>query len=156
MARALVCLAALSLGCGLVSKDFEISEPFQAGGGPPSFTRSFDSAKLTGPLTGDVSRISTLTLKAARIESTDGQDVSFVSDATISVSDPQHILADAKIATLSAPAAAGATSVDLAVTGKELKPYIQANGSITAAINYSSTPVTARAMQLVLTIHGAL
>ena len=155
MARLALALILLT-GCGLVSKDFEIDEDFQAGGGVPPFTGSFDSTKLTGPLSGDVSKISSITLKAARIEATDGKDLSFVSSASISASDPRHLLPDVLLARLSAPAPAGATSVELAVTGKEIKPYLQANGSVAAGIDYNPTPVTARTLKLVLTLHGSL
>ena len=155
MARLALALILLT-GCGLVSKDFEIDQDFQAGGGVPPFTGSFDSTKLTGPLSGDVSKISSITLKAARIEATDGKDLSFVSGATISISASNNILPNALLAKLAAPAPAGATSVELAVTGKELKPYLQANGSVSAVIDYNPTPVTARTLKLVLTLHGSL
>jgi hypothetical protein len=155
MARASLCLAILLAGCGLVSKDYDIERPFQAGGGPPSFTGSFDSTSLTGPLSADVSKISSVTLKAARIEATDmGGDISFISGTTISVSTP--LLPAALLATLPAPPAAGATSVQLQIFSKELKPYLQAGGTVAASIDYSPTPVTARALKLVLTIHGSL
>ena len=108
------------------------------------------------PLSGDVSKISSITLKAARIEATDGKDVSFISGANISVSAANNILPTALIAKLAAPAPSGATSVELAITPRELKPYLQSNGTITAGIDYAPTPVTARALKLVLTIHGSL
>jgi hypothetical protein len=117
-----------------VSKDYDIETAFQAGG-LPSF--------------------SSVTLKAARIEATDSNgDISFISGANISVS--SRLMADALIATLPAPPAAGTTSVQLQIIPKELKPYLQAGGIVTASINYSPTPVTARALKLVLTIHGSL
>jgi hypothetical protein len=138
----------------LLSKDYDIEQPFQAGG-LPSFTGSFDSTKLLGPLSADVSKVSSVTLKAARIEATDSNgDISFISGANISVS--SRLMADALIATLPAAPAAGTTSVQLQIIPKELKPYLQAGGTVTASINYSPTPVTARALKLVLTIHGSL
>ena len=36
------------------------------------------------------------------------------------------------------------------------KPYLQANGSVAAGIDYNPTPVTARTLKLVLTLHGSL
>ena len=60
------------------------------------------------------------------------------------------------LAKLPAPPAAGATSVQLQVTSKELKPYLQAGGTVNASISYSPTPVNARDLKLVLTIHGSL
>ena len=156
MARAALFVAVLLAGCGLVSKDFDVEQPLQAGGGPPSFTGSINASTLIGPLSGDVSKISSITLKAARIEATDGKDVSFISGANISVSAANNILPTALIAKLAAPAPSGATSVELAITPRELKPYLQSNGTITAGIDYAPTPVTARALKLVLTIHGSL
>jgi hypothetical protein len=155
VARAALCLSLLAAGCGLASQDYDVVQAFQAGGGPPSFTGSFNAATLTGPLSADVSKISTVTLKAARIEATDNNgDISFISGASISVS--SRLLPDALIATLPAPPAAGATSVQLQVTSKELKPYLQAGGTVAASITYSPTPVNARELRLVLTIHGSL
>lgn len=154
MARAGLCLILLA-ACGLASHDFDVEQPFVAGGGPPGFTGSVDSTRLLGPLSADVSKISSVTLKAARIEATDnGGDISFISGAKISVS--SKLLPDALIATLPAPPPAGATSVQLQVNPKELKPYLQAGGMVSATIDYSPTPVTARALKLVLTIHGSL
>ena len=55
------------------------------------------------------------------------------------------------------PAAAGQTSVQLQVDStKELKPFIQNGSTLSATINYSPTPITARSLQLTLTIHGSL
>lgn len=156
MARAALALAVLLAGCGLISRDFVVEQPFQAGGGVPPFTGSFNTATLIGPLSGDVSKISSITLKAARIEATDGKDVSFVSEANISASPGNHILVTALLARLAAPAPSGASSVDLAITPKELKPYLQSNGTIDAGISYSPTPVSARTLKLVLTFHGSL
>ena len=148
MARLVVCLALTA--CGIVGKDFDVTEPFQAGGAP-SFTGSINSSNITGPLSGDVSKISSITLKAAKIEATDNAgDISFISGATISIGGTQ-------IATLQSPPPAGATSVQLHVnSGVELKPFIQNGSTITATINYSPTPVTARSLLLTLTIHGSL
>jgi hypothetical protein len=147
VARLVVCLTLV--GCGLASRDFDVTEPFQAGGAP-SFTGSINSSQITGPLSGDVSKISSITLKAAKIEATDGGDVAFVSGATITIGGTQ-------IATLLSAAAAGATSVQLQVdSSKELKPFIQNGSNVTATITYSPTPVTARSLQLTLTIHGSL
>ena len=105
---------------------------------------------------GDVSKVSSITLKAARIEATDAntEDISFISGATISVN--ASGLSSATIANLPSPPAAGQHAVDLQVTGTELKPYIQANGTMDATIHYSPTPVNARDLKLTLTIHGSL
>ena len=156
MARAALALVILLAGCGLASKDFDVEQPFVAGGGPPGFSGSFNSSTIAGPLSGDVSKISSIMLTAARIEATDGSDVSFISDASISVSAGNNILPTALLAKLPAPAPSGAASVALAITPKELKPYLQSGGAISADISYAPTPVTARALKLVLTFHGAL
>jgi hypothetical protein len=149
VARLVVCLALF--GCGLASKDFDITQQFQAGGGPPSFTKNFNSSQLTGPLSADVSKISSITLKAARIEATDNvADLSFISGATITIGGTQ-------IAMLPSAPPAGQASVQLQVDStKELKPFIQSSSTLSATINYSPTPITARSLQLTLTIHGSL
>lgn len=155
MARTGLCLTLVLAGCGLASKDFEIDQPFPAGGAP-SFSGTISSAQLTGPLSADVSKIHSITLTAARIEATDNNgDISFINDAKISISSSQP-LANALLASLSSPPPAGATSVQLQVTGTELKPYIQSNGNLGASISYSPIPATVRSLRLVLTIHGAL
>ena len=141
----------LLVGCGLVSRDFNVTLPFQAGGGPPSFTGTINGTQLSGPLSADVSKISSITLKAAKIEATDGQgDISFISSASATIG-------GAQIATLASHPPAGATSVQMQVdSSKELKPFIQNGSNITVSISYSPTPVTARQLQLTLTIHGSL
>ena len=145
-------VAALALaGCGLASKDFDVTQQFQAGG-VPSFTASIRSSQLSGPLSADVSKISSITLKAARIEATDppeSGDISFISGATISIG-------GTTIATLASAPPAGARTVQLQTQTVELKPFIENSSTITATIHYAPTPVTARSLQLVLTIHGSL
>ena len=62
-----------------------------------------------------------------------------------------------QIAMLPSPPAAGLRSVQLQVDStKELKPFIQNGSTLSATINYSPTPITARSLQLTLTIHGSL
>jgi hypothetical protein len=143
-------------GCGLASKDYDVEQPFTAGGTlSSSFTQSFNATQIAGPISADVSKLSTVTLKAARIEATDyAGDLEFVSDATISIS--AGTLPDALLARLAARAAPGQTSVQLDVTGEELKPYLQAGGTMSATISYSPTPVTAHGLKLVITLHGSL
>ncbi len=155
MARALVAgVALLAASCGLTSRDFDVTQDFQAGGGPPSFTHNFDSSSLLAPLSADVGSVSSITLKAAKLESTDGRDLSYVSSVQISVSG--NNLSGALLATLPAPAAAGVTSVELTVNAKELKPYLQQGGLVVATVSYSPVPVTARALRLTLTLHASL
>ena len=153
MARIALGLTLLA-ACGLTSRDFQVSQDFTAGGGPPGFTGSFDSAKLLAPFAADVSQVKTVTLTAARLDATDGGDLAFVSGATISVAG--NGLPDALLATLPSAPPAGQGSVQLQVTARELKPYLQMGGAVTAIVNYSPTPVTARSLRLTLTLHGAL
>src|SRR5205807_452590 len=67
-----IALVLMLAGCGLVSKDVSVSQDFQAGGGAPTDTPSFDSSKLTAPFAADVSKISSVKLTAAVLETTDG------------------------------------------------------------------------------------
>jgi hypothetical protein len=153
MARAGLCVAVLLAGCGLVSRDYDVDVPFLAGGAP-EFNQSIDSSQLTGALSADVSKISSVTLKAARIEARDpGTPITFISSATISVS-AQNLPA-AVIATMP-PVPTGATSVALQTNQKELKPYLLAGGQVVANITYSPLPATGRELHLVLTLHGSL
>ncbi len=124
------CLLLPSAGCGLLSRDFDVSREFPAGGGAPAYTGEFPGQALTGQLSSDLNKISSITLKAARIDAIDGAgDVSFVSSGSIEVSGNQ--LATVKLATISAPAPAGATSVAFTVSSStELKPYLQQNGNV--------------------------
>jgi len=141
-------------GCGIAARDYDIEQTFTTGG-LPGFDHSFNATQLSGPLSADVSKLSTVTLKAARIEATDGAgDIHFVSAASISVS--SNLLPDALLATLAVPPGLGQNSADLFVTGKELKPYLQAGGTVSANISYSPVPAAARELKLVLTLHGSL
>ena len=145
----------LLAGCGLASREFEVSQDFQAGGGPPFFTASFDSTKLLAPYSADVGAVKSVTLTGARLEATDNvPDLSFISGASISVS--AQVLPDALLATLPGAPTKGQASVQLQVTQKELKPYLQAGGVVSASIDYSPTPVTARSLRLTLTLRGSL
>jgi len=157
VARALVrTLAALAFAaCGLTSRDYEVAQDFQAGGGPPTFSKNFNSADLLAPLSADVSAVKTITLTAAKLEATDGiADLSFVSGVTISVSG--NGLPDALLATLPSSPAKGQTSVQLQINPRELKPYLLSGGLVGASVTYSPTPVTARSLRLTLTLHGSL
>ena len=141
-------------GCGLAARDYDIEQSFITGG-LPTFDHSFDATKISGPLSADVSKLATVTLKAARIEAIDGGgDIHFVSGARISIS--SNLMADAILAQMTEPPAVGVISKDLVTTGKELKPYLQAGGTVSANITYSPVPATARELKLVLTLHGSL
>jgi hypothetical protein len=141
----------LLTGCGLVAKDVEVHQDFQAGGGPPVGV-SFDSSKLLAPVAADVSKLSSVTLTAARLEATDGGDLSFVSGVSLRIS--ARVLPDKLLATYSGTPSG--PRVDLTVSPVELKGYLQAGGLIDAAVTYSTTPVTARGLRLTLTLHASL
>jgi hypothetical protein len=147
----IIIIPPLLAGCGLASKDVEVSQEFQAGGGPPTNT-TYDTSRLLAPISADVHQLSSVTLKAARLESTDGGNIDFVSGATLTVSGTG--LQDAQIARL--PAAPGGPRADLTVASQELKPYLQAGGFIAAQVTYSTRPVTARGLRLTLTLHATL
>jgi len=151
VARAFGCLILLA-GCGLASRDVEVAQDFQAGGGPPTAGTSIDSTRLLAPISADVSKLSTVTLTAARLEATDGGDLSFVSGATLRIS--AQVLPDRQLATWSGTPSG--PRVDLTITPAELKPYLQAGGFIAASVTYATTPVTARGLRLTLTLHASL
>jgi hypothetical protein len=151
VARAALALILLA-GCGLASRDVDVTQDFQAGGGPPSADTSIDSAKLLAPISADVSKISSITLKAARLEATDGGDLSFVSGVTVRVA--ANIMPDRLLASYSGTPTS--SRVDLTVSPQELKGYIMAGGYVAANVTYSSRPVTARALRLTLTLHASL
>jgi hypothetical protein len=142
----------LLAGCGLAAKDVEVAQDFQAGGGPPPVGVSFDSTKLLAPVAADVSKLSSVTLTAARLEATDGGNLSFVSGVTLRIS--ANVLPDKLLATFSGTPAG--SRADLTVSAVELKPFLQAGGFIAAAVTYSTTPVTARGLRLTLTLHASL
>ncbi len=146
-ALGLILLAA----CGLASKDVEVAQDFQAGGGPPT-TTNFDSSRLLAPIAADVKQLSSVMMTAARLEATDGGDLSFVSGATLRLS--ANNLPDRLLATYSGTPAG--SRADLSVSAQELKPYLQAGGFIAAEVTYSARPVTARALRLTLTLHASL
>jgi hypothetical protein len=150
VARASLCLILLA-GCGLASRDVDVWQGFQAGGGPPT-TATFHSTELLAPIAADVSQLSSVTLKAARLEATDGGNLSFVSDATLRIA--AQVLPDRLLATYSGTPAG--SRVDLTILPQELKGYLQAGGYIAANVTYSATPVTARGLRLTLTLHASL
>ena len=153
MARAGLCLALLLGGCGLVHKDVEISQAFTVGGRPPSDPQ-VDLATPLAASQGDLAHLSGVTLRAARIESTDGLDVGFVSGATLTLR-ANGSLPELQLATLPSPS--GTTRADLVVdSSKDLKPYLQAGSLLTAKLTYAPTPTAARGLVLILTLRGSL
>lgn len=152
MARLGLCLMLLC-GCGLVGKDFEIEQPF-ATSGAAGDSASIDASRLTGPLPA-LSKVASLTLKAARIDATDGKDVSFVSGAHLSARPPLGPIV--LLASLISPAAAPATSVQLQTDQtRDLKPFLEQNSNLDASIDYAPAPATTRTLKLVLTLRASL
>ena len=155
MARAGLCLTLAvvsSLSCGLVQKDVDIVQEFQAGGGAPSDPKVDVSAPLVASQ-GDLAHLSAVTVRAARIESTDGLDVGFISGATLTLRG--NNLPDLQVAMLPAPSST--TRADLvADSSKDLKPYLLAGSLLTAKLTYSPTPVSARGLRLTITVRGSL
>lgn len=150
MARFALLLALF--GCGLTSRDVDVTQDFQAGGGPPTADVSLDGSKLSGPFTADVHQLSSVTLKSARLDSTDGSDLSFVSGATLSLTG--NGLPALQLATLGAPGAV--TTASFTVDSRNLKDYLQAGATLAAQVTYLNRPVTARGLRLTLTLHGQL
>ena len=152
----LAALAAFALGCGLVHKDVDVSKDFTAGGGPPTADARVDGNELVAPLSasaGDLSHLSAVTLRAARLEATDQGNLAFISDATIVIT--ASGLPQATLATL--PAVPAGSRADLTVdSSKDLKPYLQAGALLDATITWPQRPVTARGLRLTLTIRGGL
>jgi hypothetical protein len=152
---ALAGLAVLLGSCGLVHKDVAIEQAFTVGGGAPS-DASIDSSKILAPLSasaGDLSHLSSVTLRAARLETTDAGDLSFVSGVTIQISG--NGLPAATLATLPGPPTGA--RVDLSVDStKDLKPYLAAGALLTAHLSYAARPVDARGLKLTLTVRGSL
>ena len=157
---ALVALTALTalcatLGCGLGGST-DVSSDFQVGGPLVSQGTSFTSASITQPLAasaGDLSKLSKVTLTAARLESTDGKDLAFIDGAALTLvqgGQPARTLA-----TLTAPGAVG--TVPLTVDSKlDLKPALAAGSALGFELGFTTKPVTARGLRLVLTLRGDL
>jgi hypothetical protein len=99
-----------------------------------------------------VHQLSSVVLKAAKLESTDQDDLSFVSGATLTISG--NGLSSVQLATLSAPGAV--QSAQFVVDSRNLKDYLQAGATLSAQVTYVNRPVTARGLRLTLTLHGQL
>jgi hypothetical protein len=154
MARIALAIALLTAGCGLTSRDYTVQAPFTAGGGAPT-NPSFSTSALSSPLSGDVTQISSVSLQSAVLQSLDGEDLSFVQSVEIDATG--NGVPAVTLATLSSPPAAGVMSVNLQLgPDTDLKPYLQHGGLIGATVQYVTFPVTARSLQLTLTIHGSL
>jgi len=152
--RGLSLLCLLLLSCGLVHKDVEVIAPFVAGGGAPSDPQVDISTPLVASQ-GDLAHLSAVTLRAARIEATDGQGpISFLTGATLTLH-ANGGLTDLQLATLPAPPSTDRADLTVDST-RDLKPYLQAGAVLIPKFTYSPRPVTARGLQLVLTVRGSL
>ena len=148
--------ACLLLACGLVGKDVTIPQDFDAGGPLPTTGAQFPASSLTAPLAasaGDLSKLSSVTLSSATLESTDGDFIDFVSGGTITVSG--NGLPIATLATLAAPGRVGLARFAVAA-GIDLKPYLAAGSVIDATFTYAPKPVVARGLRLTLVVHASL
>ncbi len=155
MARAARCLSLLSLllfSCGLVHKDVDVTQDFQAGGNAPSDPQVDVAAPLVASQ-GDLAQLSAVTIRAARIDATDGLPVGFISGATLTLRG--NNLPDLQVATLPSPSTT--TRADLVVdSSKDLRPYLLAGSLLSAKLTYSPTPVSARGLRLTITVRGSL
>ena len=149
----------LAGGCGLLTKDVPVSGEFQVGGNLPGTGPSLPSGSITGPLAagaGDLAHLSSVTLRSATIESTDQQQINFLSSGILTLSASGQ--PDVTLATLPSLVSASATGIaSFAVQGStDLKPYLAAGGTLTAAFTYSPKPVAARGLKLTLVLHASL
>lgn len=149
---ALAALCAMS-GCGLGGST-DVSSDFEVGGPHPTQGTSFSSASITQPLAasaGELSKLSKVTLTAARLESTDGEDLAFIEGATLTLlqsGQPAHTLA-----TLGAPGPVGSAALTVD-SSFDLKPALAAGSALTFDLAFAAKPVTARGLKLVLTLRG--
>ena len=156
---AAVAVAALWLsGCGLVNHDVTVTQPFTAGGGPPSVTGQFNASQLTGPLSanaGDLSKLSSVTLQSVKLEATDNGDLAFVGPVTMTIS--ANGFSDAVVARFAGSPPAGTTSVSFTVdSAKDLRAYLAAGAVLKAVVTYATQPVSGRSLQLTLVVRGSL
>ena len=153
MARAARCLSLLLFSCGLVHKDVDVAQDFQAGGGAPSDPTVDVAAPLVASQ-GDLAHLSAVAIRAARIDATDGLPVSFISGATLTLRGNNN-LPELQIAKL--PSSSTTTRADLVVdSSKDLRPYLLAGSLLSAKLTYSPTPVSARGLRLTITVRGSL
>jgi hypothetical protein len=159
MVATAILAAPLLAGCGgLLSKDVPVAQEFQVGGNLPGTGPTLASGTLTGPLSasaGDLAHLSSVTLQSATIESTDGQPINFLASGAITLSAQGQ--PDVALAALPSLVAASPTGIaSFTVQGNDLKPYLAAGGTVTAAFTYSPKPVAARGLKLTLVLHAAL
>ena len=129
---------------------------FQIGGLPTSLT-SFSSQQITAPLessAGNLNELSSVIMSWARLDSTDGMDLSYISGSTITLSGPSP-LATVEIAKLNQLGVVGTANYVIEAT-PDLRAYLSGSGMINVTISYPTPPVPARAVELTLNIHATL
>jgi hypothetical protein len=160
MVAVAIIAAPLLAGCGgLLSKDVPVTQEFQVGGNLPGTGPTLPSGTLTGPLSasaGDLAHLSSVTVQSVTIESTDGQAINFLASGAITVTAPGGD--GVTLATLPSLVSASATGIaTFALQGSiDLKPYLAAGGTLTAAFTYSPKPVAARGLKLTIVLHASL
>lgn len=150
-----LCACALS-ACGLGGSTTVVNT-FQVGGPSGVTTSQFDSATISQQLAasaGDIDKLSKVTVTAARLESTDGQDLSYLAGEELKVHASGS--SDQSLAKLdTGPGTVGL--IDLPVDSTiDLKPAIKAGGTITLQLDIPTRPVTARGLKFTLTIRGEI
>ena len=152
---------ASALSCGLVHKDIPITADFQVGNGLPTSLTALNSTQLTSPIqagAGDVSSLSSVVLDEATLSSTDGQDLSFITSATISIAGNDsggHALPAVELAKFTSPGTVGVESYTIEAE-PDLRPYLEGSAAITVTVNYNPPLLTARALELRINIHATL
>ncbi len=153
---ALAACALLFCACGLISKDVPVVSQLTIGGFPPT-PSAVAANTITTPLqanAGDLSKLSSVTMTWATLNSTDGRDLSFITGGAITLSG--NSLPTVELAKLAAPGAVGTTNYHLEAS-TDLKAYLEAGGELSVTVLYNSPPpVPARGLQLTLNIHATL
>jgi hypothetical protein len=154
-AMSAVLVPACSLA-GLLSKDVTFAQTASIGGPLPSQQISVTSASLSQQLeanAGSLSSLSSVTLSSAVLESTDGMDLSFLGQGTLTLSG--NGLPTVTLATLPPPGAVGIAAFQV-TSGADLIPYLTAGGLLSAALAVIATPPQARGIKLTLVLHASL
>ena len=145
-------------GCGLIHKDVPVSAAIQVGGLPTSL-QSFNSSDITAPLkagAGDVSALSSVNMTFADLDSQDGNDFSFITGGTITVSGPSPLMT-IELAKLSPPPGAVGHASYTLENQPDLRPYLESSsGQIAVTITYNTPPVPARSIKVTLNFHATL
>ncbi len=129
---------ALSCGGGLSPRDVSYVHDFTVLGSPVMFFMDLHLENFP-----DYSKLTSLTLRAAKLDATDGGDLSFVSGASVAWTRPN--LSTWQIASLSEPTTASSANLNV-IEGAS------AQGPLQVLVANSAT--TRRSLRLTLTFHG--